>query len=144
MSIADVVIRPYSAADHDEWGRMRTALWPGQDDMTAWLARPDATVIVAARAGGVLCGFAEAGERAYADGCESSPVAYLEGWYVDPDTRRQGVGGRLVRAVEEWARARGLQELASDTLLDNVDSQRAHERLGFAESERHVLFRKSL
>lgn len=27
-----------------------------------------------------------------ADGCESSPVAFLEGWYVDADTRGKGVG----------------------------------------------------
>jgi aminoglycoside 6'-N-acetyltransferase I len=123
---------------------MRTALWPGQteSDMVAWLARGDAAVIVAEREAGRLCGFAEVGERAFADGCETSPVAYVEGWYVDAELRRQLVGTQLIRAVEQWARLRGYRELASDTELQNVASQRAHERLGFSESERLVLYRK--
>lgn len=125
---------------------MRSDFWPDQTeaDMRAWLERSDAAVFVAERARRVLCGFAEVGERPYVDGCETSPVAYLEGWYVEADWRRRSVGTQLVRAVEAWARARGHRELASDTQLDNLVSQRAHGRLGFAETERLVLFRKAL
>jgi aminoglycoside 6'-N-acetyltransferase I len=127
---------------------MRDALWPGQtpDDMTAWLARPDAAVLVAERTpdGSQLCGFAEVGARSIAEGCTTSPVAYLEGWYVDPDVRRRGVGSALLRGVEDWARKAGYQELASDTELTNHVSQRVHERLGFAEVERAVQYRKAL
>jgi aminoglycoside 6'-N-acetyltransferase I len=112
--------------------------------MRAWLARADAAVLVAERDPSRLCGFAEVGERPYADGCDTSPVAYLEGWYVDPDARRRAVGAELMRAVEAWARSRGYRELASDTGLANVVSQRAHERLGFTETERSVLYRKVL
>jgi aminoglycoside 6'-N-acetyltransferase I len=128
---------------------MRRVLWPEQreTDMTAWLERTDAAVIVAERRpanSGRLCGFAEVGERACADGCDTSPVAYLEGWYVDADRRRLSVGAQLIRAVEDWARSRGYRELASDTQLHNVVSQQAHERLGFSETERLVLYRKVL
>jgi aminoglycoside 6'-N-acetyltransferase I len=125
---------------------MRTALWPGVTgaDMSAWLSRSDAAVFVAEREDGRLCGFAEVAERPYADGCDTSPVAYLEGWYVEPDVRAQQIGARLVAAVEGWARSRGHRELASDTDLDNLASQRAHEHLGFAEIERLVLYRKTL
>ena len=149
-----VMIRPYAAHDLAEWRRLRTALWPDQTeaDMTAWLARPDAAVLVAERAAepsadritGHLSGFAEVGERSHADGCDSSPVAYLEGWYVDPDRRRQSIGAQLIRAVEAWARSRHYTELASDTWLANDASQRAHERLGFIETDRVVLYRKAL
>jgi aminoglycoside 6'-N-acetyltransferase I len=141
-----VVIRPYASQDHAEWRRMRTALWPGQteDDMAAWLARGDTAVIVAVRATGSLCGFVEVGERTNADGCESGPVPYVEGWWVDADVRRQRIGARLIEAVESFARSRGYRELASDTELHNVISQRAHERLGFVELDRLVLYRKDL
>lgn len=130
---------------------MRLALWPEGDamdhrrGMAEWLAVRDSLVLVAARRDGSgLAGFAEVGTRPYAEGCESSPVAYLEGWYVDPDVRRQGVGTALVRAAEEWARAQGLVEFASDALIDNETSHRAHRALGFAEVERIVCFRRSL
>jgi aminoglycoside 6'-N-acetyltransferase I len=141
-----VVIRPYAPEDYAEWRRMRTALWPGQteDDMAAWLARSDTAVIVAVRATGSLCGFVEVGERTNADGCESGPVSYVEGWWVDADVRRQRIGARLIEAVESFARSRGYRELASDTETHNVISQRAHEQLGFKELDRLVLYRKDL
>ena len=112
--------------------------------MKIWLARPDATIAVCVRASGGLCGFAEAAARPYADGCRTSPVAFLEGWYVDPDSRGTGLGRLLVGAVETWARERGLRELASDALLDNAQSQKAHERLGFLEVERAVRYWKQI
>jgi aminoglycoside 6'-N-acetyltransferase I len=126
---------------------MRVALWPdhSEADLDAWLARGDAAAVFVAEGGpGRLCGFADVGEREYADGCDTSPVAYLEGWYVDADARGRSVGRALIRAVEEWARSRGYRELASDTHLENTGSQRAHSRLGFEETERLVLFRKAL
>ncbi len=142
--------RLYQAVDHDEWLRMRRRLWPHQSDaehlhdMVAWLAQPESVVFVAPHPEGRLVGFAEVGTRSVADSCETSPVAYLEGWYVDPDARRQGIGAALVRAAEAWARGRGLREFASDAELENIESQRAHEALGFTEVERSVLYRKVL
>ena len=125
---------------------MRDVLFLGQtkEDMDSWLAREDSVVIVAERDGGGLCGFAEVGTRSFAEGCESFPVAYLEGWYVDDDHRGRGVGKALVRAVIEWATARGFSEIASDTHVTNHTSQQAHERLGFVEVDRAVLYRKPL
>ena len=85
---------------------MRNMLWPDQTaaDMATWLARRDAAVLVAERKSNGLCGFAEVGVRSIAEGCATSPVAYLEGWYVDPDVRRQGIGAALIHGVESWAR----------------------------------------
>lgn len=99
---------------------------------------------VAERSGGLLGGFIEVGLRKYADGCDTSPVGYIEGWYVDPDLRRQGVGAELVRVGEEWARAQGCTEMASDCLLDNEVSLQAHLALGYEEAERLIHFRQVL
>jgi aminoglycoside 6'-N-acetyltransferase I len=101
-------------------------------------------VFVAQRANGKLGGFLEGGTRKYADGCDSSPVGYIEGWYVDEDLRRSGVGGLLVSAMEAWARDQGLTEMGSDTWLDNETSIAAHTRLGYIEMERLVHFAKKL
>lgn len=142
-------IRVYQPVDYREWLRLRRALWPdiGPDEEAEaadWLARPDTITLVAARSGGGLAGFAEFGTRPWAEGCVSRPVAYLEGWYVDPDVRRRGIGAALIRAGEAWAGRMGLRELASDALIENTTSHHAHLALGFAEVERVVLYRKLL
>jgi aminoglycoside 6'-N-acetyltransferase I len=129
---------------------MSRALFPGvsiEDDeaeMRALLKRPDAAVFVVERPGGLLAGYVEVGARPYADGCGTSPVGYIEAWYVDPDQRRAGFGRQLLAAAEDWARQRGYSEMASDALLDNDVSHRAHKRAGYAEVDRVVQFRKSL
>lgn len=149
--MTEVRVRERRTGDDAEWLRMRCALWPEdppeehRKGMRDWLAHADTVTLVAERPGGAkLAGFAEVGTRPYADGCASTPVAYLEGWYVDADVRRQGVGARLVEAAEAWARARGLSEFASDALLENDTSHRAHLELGFEEVERAVRYRKLL
>jgi len=143
-------IRELSASDADEWARMRAALWPyataaeHRSELPEWCGRPDRIVFVAVREEGGLSGFAEVGLRSVADGCDSSPVGYLEGWYVDDDVRRQGTGAALVKAAEAWARGLGCTEFASDVELHNDGSQRAHDALGFEEVSRVVTYRKRL
>jgi aminoglycoside 6'-N-acetyltransferase I len=147
-----VTIRRAVASDRAEHGRMRLLLWPDEDsaelaeDTTEWLGlvNPDQVAFVAERPGGGLCGFAEAAVRGYANGVDEAPCAFLEGWWVDEDVRRTGVGRALVQAVEDWARGRGFTELGSDALLDNARSHTAHKALGFEERERVVYFRKRL
>lgn len=146
-----MLIRHVTPAEGKEWLRLRQALWP--DASTEELRREmadllqsakDTAVFVAQRPDGRLGGFIEAGTRPYAEGCDTSPVGYIEGWYVDPDLRRQGVGRQLVEAAEAWARERGLREMASDCVLDNEVSYRAHLALGYGEVERIICFRKAL
>jgi aminoglycoside 6'-N-acetyltransferase I len=93
----------------------------------------------------MVTGFAEAAiRRDYVNGCETSPVAFVEGIHVVPEHRRQGVAGALIAAVEQWARDQGLRELASDALIENSQSHAMHRALGFSETERVVYFRKAL
>ena len=115
-----------------------------EPEMRSLLRRDDAAVFVAERPDGSVCGYVEVGSRAYADGCRTSPVGYIEAWYVDPDVRRSGYGRALLEAADAWARGRGYSEMASDALLDNTVSHEAHIRSGFSEVERVVQFRKSL
>lgn len=90
-------------------------------------------------------GFIEIALRAdYVNGTDSSPVAFLEGIYVAPDERRQGIAKTLVQAAELWAREHGCVEFASDAAIDNDSSQAMHRALGFSETERVVFFRKGL
>lgn len=152
MTHAPIETRRVDASDREEWLRMRTALWPHgksehEAEIEAYLRAPDdadAAVFVATRGGGTLAGFVELRLRDFAEGCTSSPVAYVEGWWVDDDTRRRGVGEALMRAAEDWARSRGLRELASDCDFGNEVSLSAHLALGFREAERVICLRKDL
>ena len=145
-------VRRYRDDDWAEWLRMSHALFPqaaGDDneltpDMNQCLARADAAVFIAERPDGSVCGFVEVGARSHADGCATSPVGYIEAWYVDPDVRRHGYGRALLAAAEAWAVEQGYREMASDALIDNVVSHEAHKRSGYIEGDRVVGFHKVL
>ncbi len=132
------------------WLELRLRLWPllsPQENTaeTEWLlGRKTYAAWVWVDEDGRAAGFAEAGLREYAEGCETSPVGYLEGWYVVPERRGRGIGRKLAEAAENWAREQGMREMASDTELGNTASQRAHARLGYRETDRLVCFLKKL
>jgi aminoglycoside 6'-N-acetyltransferase I len=141
------LIRPATPADKTGWLAMRRALWPDATDLEdeidhlfeqvafqAWVAVD----------GQAIVGFAEASIRPFANGCDSAPVAFLEGIGVVESHRQQGVGRALVAAVEAWAQGQGIFELGSDTWLDDLHSQAVHQHWGFEETERVVYFRKKL
>jgi aminoglycoside 6'-N-acetyltransferase I len=127
---------------------MRRTFWPDstEAEVEARLhVAPDRGVtLVAQRREGGLAGFAEVDLRRFADGCDASPVPYLEGLWVDEDQRRSGVATALVRGVEAWCRARGFPELASDSEISNEPGVRFHLRAGFEEVQRNITFRKRL
>ena len=135
---------------------MRFALWPeaSAEEHAAELRNVLAGVgtgslpiveLVAASEDGALVGFAEVGLRSHADGCDPArPAGYLEGWFVAEPYRLQGIGARLVAAAMEWTRSQGCVEFASDVLLENELSQKAHRALGFEEVSRLVVYRKPL
>ena len=144
------------AADRDDaaaWLAMRRDLWPdGTDDehrreVEVYFqegAPTIETVFLAVDPDDAPIGFAELSLRPYAEGCTTSPVAYLEGWYVTPGARQIGVGAALVAAAEEWGRSQGCSEFASDAEVDNEVSARAHVALGFQETGVIRCFRKAL
>jgi len=142
-------IRPAQEPDRAAWLEMRRTLWPDPeyDDqefnqhIDGLLERQHAFI---ALDGEESVGFAEVSLRPYAEGCKSSPVAFLEGWFVKEHARGRGFGRALVQRVEQWGLEQGCTELGSDTLLEWEGSHRAHAQVGFEEVERLVVFRKSL
>ena len=145
-------IHPATWADRAAWLRMRDRLWPDEDHghgaeidrfFDGAIGMP-LEVLIAIDERGEALGFVELSIRGYAEDCVTDRVAYLEGWYVEPEARRIGVGRALVRAAEEWGRGQGCTEFASDALIDNDVSARAHLALGFEETVQIRCFRKSL
>jgi aminoglycoside 6'-N-acetyltransferase I len=148
------VIRPVEARDAAAWAAMRGRQWPHADaadllrEAQAFTTEPNEAIIAAAFIAEddatQPLGYIEVSIREFADGCDSSPIPYVEGWYVEPFARRQGLARALMLAAETWARGRGFTELASDTEIFNDEGQSAHAACGFEETERVVNFRKLL
>jgi aminoglycoside 6'-N-acetyltransferase I len=138
------------ANDRAIWAQMRIALWPdatvrGHAEMTDELVgNREVLGLIAEAADGNAIGFAEIAVRKYANGCDTRPVAFLEGVWVKPQFRRRGIGTRLIAHAGAFLAERGFRELGSDTPIDNQASQAAHVAWGFSETERVVYFRKLL
>ncbi len=153
FSVPKVEIHCITPTDADSWLRLRRALWPECSEsehrreidhyFSGRAPEPEAVFLAVDQSGDSL-GFAELSIRACAEGCRTNRVAYLEGWYVIPGARRQGVGRALVEAGEKWGRIQGCKELASDTQLNNETSRLAHDRLGFEDVGLVRCFRKDL
>ncbi|CAG9168968.1 aminoglycoside 6'-N-acetyltransferase [Cupriavidus respiraculi] len=135
-----------------QWAALRAALWPDasaedhERELTGILAGDHRfAAFVALDATQRMMGFVEIALRYdYVNGCETSPVAFLEGLYVVPEQRRQGIARMLCDAAMNWARAAGCTEMASDADLNNTRSHDFHASVGFEERERVVFFRKLL
>jgi aminoglycoside 6'-N-acetyltransferase I len=145
----EVTIRRATYDDKNEWFRMRKNIWSealdeylnfDQDE----ILESDTDVVFFALFENKPVGLIEASIREYGEGCETSPVGYIEAWFVQEDLRGQGIAGKLTQAAENWAREKGCTEMGSDTWLDNEVSIRAHQKLGYYEAERLVHFVKRL
>ena len=145
----DISICRATQEDKAEWLDMRRGIWPeaSEDylgsDLDEILAS-DRDIVYLAFLDGQPVGMIEASLREWAEACESSPVGYIEGWFVKKELRGNHVAGALIQAAENWARQNGCTEMASDTWLDNEVGIRAHARLGYHEVERLVHFVKRL
>ena len=144
------MIRQIAESDRGDWVRLRDALWPGsladhdRETRMFFDKQLETPVVFVAAVSGRLVGFLELDFRKYAPGCRSSPVAFIEGWYVEPAVRGQGIGRALMEAAQAYARAARHDEIASDAEIDNANGIAAHRALGWEEIERVVYFRRSL
>lgn len=151
MAEQNFKVRPVSEKDFPEWLRLRKLLWDhstdeeNKDEMLDIFEHYDTQlVLVVELDDGKLIGFLEASIRPFVEDCHSDRVGYLEGWYVLPDYRRHGIGRILVKSAENWARAKGCEEMASDSEIGNDLSLQAHLNLGYEETSRLVHLRKDL
>ena len=145
-----MTVRKAEAKDLPILGELACGLWPHHTpdamraEMAETLEMPDAAFFLAF-AEKTSVGFAQCQlRRDYVEGTDSSPVGYLEGIYVLPGHRRQGIAKALLSACESWAKSMGCREFASDCELTNKDSLRFHLNVGFREENRIICFVREL
>lgn len=151
MEATRIYIRRLDQNDSGDWLELRKLLWDQlteQEHLVEMLdiyKHPDTQLILVADAGnGRLVGFLEASIRPFVEDCLTDHVGYLEGWFVLPAHRREGVGRRLVEGAEIWAKENGCIEMASDSEVGNELSLNAHLNLGYTETSRLVHLRKEI
>lgn len=102
--------------------------------ITSLLARDDYDVLVATTADGEFAGYACASlhEQPASPWKHAARFVYLEQMGVEPTRRGTGVGTRLLAAVREAARARGVAEVRLEVWAFNSGARAFWERHGFA------------
>ena len=129
---------------------------PERVALVEWLTRaltepiPDAELWLVAELDGKAVGDAQA--QLQEPVTDAAPQAgldaarrrvYLGYLAVQAEHRGQGIGGRLLDAVEDWARAKGAELLLTDTnLRSNVGAVEFYESHGFEQQA--VILRKAL
>ena len=82
--------------------------------------------------------------REYVNGANDGLKGYLEAIYVLPEYRKKGIAAELDKIIGCWAAQNGCREMASDCLLENIDSYNFHLKIGYEETERCIFFLKAL
>jgi aminoglycoside 6'-N-acetyltransferase I len=80
----------------------------------------------------------------YVNETDTSPVAFVEAIYVLPEYRKHGIARKFIEYAENYARQKGIAQLASDCLIDNELSEKFHKSCGFVEAERVICFVKNV
>jgi len=118
MEVLIRIVTPDLAAT---WEAMRRELWPGSAEHASEIAAffegsltEPLAVFSAHDLSGAMIGFAELSIRFQIAGLEQKPTGYVEGLYVIPARRNQGVARKLLQAARKWARDQGCVAFASD------------------------------
>lgn len=142
-------IRLATPTDAANLGHLASRMWEHAPDELASefavLTASSEAACFLAFDGDTAIGFAQCQLRHdYVEGCESSPVGFLEGIFVAEGYRLTGMGRALLAACEKWAKDKGCSEFASDCELDNTVSLAWHMKNGFTEMGRTIWFAKKL
>ena len=144
------MIRKATRNDLPILAELSCRLWPDhtveqmRSEFAEMMENGDAALFLAYEKATAI-GFAQCQLRHdYVEGTDASPVGYLEGIYVTEGHRKQGVAKALLAACEQWAKAQGCTEFASDCELNNTQSLQFHLNVGFTEANRIICFTKKI
>jgi GNAT superfamily N-acetyltransferase len=98
-------------------------------------------LILAAVAGGRVVGWAHAYVCCLV---ESDTFAELGGLVVDESCRGQGVGGKLLEKVEDWARQKGCSAVSARSNVIRLQAHRFYLARGYDQIKTQHSFRKRL
>ena len=139
-------VRPATLADAPRIAELSTMLGYPVDtatmrDRLARLLAREADAIFAATDADRVIGWIHGADHEL---LETGRHGEILGLVVDANHRRGGAGRHLVTAVERWARARGIPQLAVRSNVVRAESHPFYERLGYARVKTQHSYRKTL
>jgi len=145
-----MMIKQLKEKDLPLWLHLRHQLWPNHtlealndECVKIYNHLHEMPVFIALHQKDIV-GFIEVSIKNHAPGCHTTNIGYIEGWYVIPKMRKQGIGRKLILKAEAWARRKGCQEMASDTTHDYPLSPVVHKALGYIETDTLMHYKKTL
>ncbi|MFQ3294702.1 MAG: ribosomal protein S18 acetylase RimI-like enzyme [Halobacteriales archaeon] len=101
----------------------------------------DDVATVVAVASGELAGYVEGEYRDPPPVFAREPEVYVEGVYVRPDYRREGLAENLMDRIEKWAVERECQRVSLDVNVANETAKKLYEDRGYSV-KRHRMVRE--
>ena len=101
----------------------------------------DEHVVFVAEIGGKVVGWIHGAEHEF---LVAGRVGEICGLVVAEGQRTNGVGRRLVEAVEQWARGRGLEQVSVRSNVARLESHPFYEKVGYTRLKTQHAYRKSL
>ena len=109
--------------------------------LKALLQSPEHRIIVACDALNIVVGWIHV-YLAYS--LESDPYAEIAGLIVTADYRKTGIGGMLIKAVEEWVKKSGVKKLRVRSRVERDEAQAFYTHSGFKQTKQQNVFDKVL
>ncbi len=146
-----LIFKRVSNEDKPIWKKYRETLYHGVEDsfheseMDSILnSKIQFTYLVFEDTKDFPVGMLELSLRNLVDGCLSSPVAYIEGIYLDESCRGKGLGKEMIEFSKDWGKENGCSELACDAEFEDLSAQNFHQKMGFQETYRIVQFKMDI
>ncbi|KAH6660205.1 acyl-CoA N-acyltransferase [Truncatella angustata] len=104
--------------------------------VAAEFAEPKKTWLAAKTSGGKVVGIAQLlrGATHSSIDAPANEVAEMQKVYVDASVHGQGIGSKLISAVEQLAREEGLTQLWLTVWEENLKAQKLYNRLGYKKT----------
>lgn len=98
-------------------------------------------VVFVAETSGQVVGWIHGAEHEF---LVAGRIGEICGLVVAEGQRTSGVGRRLVEAVEQWARGRGLDQVSVRSNVARTESHPFYEKVGYTRLKTQHVYRKSL
>jgi GNAT superfamily N-acetyltransferase len=146
MEMTDFVIRRATSADAAGVADLSGILgYPvDRENMQRRLARIggcEEHVVLVAETSGQIIGWIHGAVHEF---LVAGRVGEICGLVVAEGQRTNGVGRRLVEAVEQWARGRGLDQVSVRSNVARPESHPFYEKVGYTRLKTQHVYRKSL